>query len=73
MNSTAKVVRYQKDFRLEDVLVLIQALGKTTNTTGQIGDETLRGEQNRLHPQSAESKSWIEIAKEHPEFFAFPA
>jgi len=61
--------RYGRPHRLEDVLILIQALAATPNTSGQVTENVLSGDNTRLHPQSAESKKWAEIAKEHPEFF----
>jgi hypothetical protein len=67
MSGASTPCRYQNPHRLEDVLVLIQALGKTTNTTGQVSESKLSGEGFRLHPQSA--PKWIDVANEHPEFF----
>lgn len=67
MPSSASPTRYQRQNRLEDVLVLIQALGKTTNSTGQVSNSRLSGDDFRLRSQSA--SSWTEVAKEHPEFF----
>lgn len=66
MNQAAPT-RYQRPHRLEDVLVLIQALGATTNSTGQVSEAALSGDGVRLRPQSA--SSWVEVAGEHPEFF----
>lgn len=63
----AAISRYQKPHRLEDVLVLIQALARTPNQTGQMYAATLSSDEYHLHPQSAEN--WLEVAKEHPEFF----
>ena len=44
-----------------------RALGKTTNTTGQISEARLSGDEIRLRQQSADS--WTDVAAEHPEFF----
>jgi hypothetical protein len=69
MTSSTPPTRYRREHRLEDVLVLIQALGKF-NESGQVYASRLSGDDLRLRPQSLPpDSSWVEVAKEHPEFF----
>lgn len=55
---------YGSDGRLQDVLSLIQVLAYSPKTR-----RTDQGLQAELKRAPANSKSWIELAKQHPEFF----
>ncbi|NED66171.1 hypothetical protein G3I15_35115 [Streptomyces sp. SID10244] len=56
--------RYIKDNRLPDVLALIQALGQATKAR-----RTERGLAKELQGKPRSSSSWLQVGREHNEFF----